>query len=215
MQLPRREQLASFDVDAQRTFTPLCPEELPVAGGEEIGPVLNAQAKLARYRLGSKDAHSPEATWVTHDPEMIGKPGVEGDNVEQYWPVHAVPGTDGFELVPHLPRPADYDFFVWKGVELDMHPDGACYHDRGERISTGVIEWLQARGVSHVLVGGLATDVCVRATALQLADAGFTVILNLSACRGIAKESTENALADMRAAGVHVIEDLSELEPTT
>lgn len=211
MKLPQRKHIASFDVDAQRTFTPLCPNELPVPGGDEIGPELNRQSRLAAYRLGSKDAHSPNSVWVTDDPAMTGKPGVAGDDVEEHWPVHAVPGTEGFELVPGLPRPADYDFFIWKGVELDMHPYGACYHDIAENMSTGVIEWLREREISHVLVGGLATDFCVNATALQLQKAGFQVILNRAACRGIAPESTEQALAEMAGAGIAIIEDVSEL----
>lgn len=212
MQLPDPNHVASFDVDAQRTFTPLCPDELPVDGGDGIGPELNRQAGLAAYRLGSKDAHSPQAVWVTDDPDMTGQPGVAGDNVEEHWPVHAVPGTEGFELLPGLPHPADYDFFVWKGVELDMHPYGACFHDIAEQMSTGVIEWLHARDVSHVLVGGLATDFCVKATALQLQKAGFQVVLNTAACRGIAPESTAQALEEMASAGIRVIDDLSELE---
>ena len=211
MQLPQRLFIASFDVDAQRTFTPLCPDELPVDGGDRIGPELNRQAGLAAWRLGSKDAHSPQAVWVTDDPDRIGQPGVAGDNVEEHWPVHAVPGTDGFELVPGLPRPAEYDFFVWKGVELDMHPYGACYHDIAEQMSSGVIEWLRAREVTHVLVGGLATDFCVKATALQLRRAGFTTILNRSACRGIAEDSTQAALDELRETGVIVIDQLDEL----
>ena len=213
MQLPDKRLVASFDVDAQRTFTPICPDELPVKGGDRIGPELNRQAELAGWRLGSKDSHSPKAVWVTDDPDLIGQPGVEGDNVEEHWPVHAVPGTEGFELVPDLPRPTDYDFFVWKGVELDMHPYGACFHDMAERMSTGVIEWLKARDISHVLVGGLATDFCVKATALQLRNAGFNTILNLSACRGIAEESTRQAIDDMRSAGIVTIESLKELVP--
>ncbi len=213
MQLPPIEKVASFDVDSQRTFTPICPDELPVEGGDGIGPELNRQAALARWRLGSKDSHSPKAVWVTEDPDKIGKPGVEGDNVEEHWPVHAVPGTEGFELVPGLPRPAEYDFFVWKGVELDMHPYGACYHDIAEKMSTGVVEWLKARQVSHVLVGGLATDFCVKATALQLRRASFDVLLNLAACRGIAEDSTGKALQEMRAAGVKTFENSTVLEP--
>ncbi|MFX5522361.1 isochorismatase family protein, partial [Acinetobacter baumannii] len=78
----------------------------------------------------------------------------------------------GFELLDELPRPIDYDFFVWKGVEPDLHPYGACYHDLAERRSTGVIEYLRQNGVSHVLVGGLALDYCVKNTALQLRRAG-------------------------------------------
>jgi nicotinamidase/pyrazinamidase len=212
MKLPEKRKVASFDVDAQRTFTPLCPDELPVDEGDEIGPELNRQAQFAAYRLGSKDSHSPQAVWVTEDPEMIGQPGVEGPNVEEHWPVHAVPGTEGFELVPGLPRPAEYDFFVWKGVELDMHPYGACYHDIPETMSTGVIEWLRERGVSHVLVGGLATDFCVWATARQLQAAGFQVILNTAACRGIAEDSVDKALDAMRSQGIELIDGCDELE---
>lgn len=212
MKLPDRQFIASFDVDAQCTFTELCPGELPVPGGQDIGPALNAQAALARWRLGSKDAHSPKAVWVTDDPTKIGLPGVAGKNVEEHWPVHAVPGTRGFELVPDLPPPSDYDFFIWKGVEPDMHPYGACYHDLAESMSTGVIEWLHGKAVSHVLVGGLATDYCVRATALQLRRAGFRAILNLSACRGIADDSTREALEEMRAAGVEIIKGLDAFD---
>ena len=213
IQLPPRAQVASFDVDAQKTFSPLCPDELPVPEGDRIAPELNRQAELAAWRLGSKDAHTPQAVWVTDDPELIGKPGVPGANVEEHWPVHAVPGTPGFELLPGLPHPAAYDFFVWKGVEPDMHPYGACYHDLAERRSTGVIEWLQARGVKCILVGGLATDYCVKATALQLRAAGFEVILNLGACRGIAPETTRAAMADMRGSGIQVVTSSSEIQP--
>ena len=210
MPLPEPERIASFDVDAQRTFTPICPDELPVPGGDEITDELNRQAELAGWRVGSKDAHSPNAVWVTEQADKIGRPGVAAKHAEEHWPVHAVPGTEGFELLPGLPHPADYDFFVWKGVEPDMHPYGACFHDLDERRSTGVIEWLRSKGITHVLVGGLATDYCVRQTALQLAGAGFQVLLNLAACRGIAAESTEQALDALRAAGVTVVQNSDE-----
>ncbi len=58
------QEIASFDVDAQKGFTFLCPEELPVIGGDEIGCELNAQKAFARYRLGSKDGHSAAAVWT-------------------------------------------------------------------------------------------------------------------------------------------------------
>lgn len=209
--LPAPDRVASFDIDAQCTFSPLCPDELPVPDGDAIVAELNLQARHAAYRLGSKDAHSPGAVWVTEDPDRIGQPGVPGDNVEEHWPVHAVPGTRGFELLPGLPRPADYDLFVWKGVELDMHPYGACYHDLAERMSTGVIEWLQARGVSHVLAGGLAADYCVKATVLQLCRAGFRVIVNRAATRGIDADGTRAAFAEMQAAGATLIDSSAAL----
>ncbi|GAB4201437.1 MAG: isochorismatase family protein [Wenzhouxiangellaceae bacterium] len=217
MRLPARDCIASFDVDAQCTFTELCPDELPVKGGQDIAAALNAQARLASLRVGSKDAHSPHALWITRNPDEIGQAPVQlpddSDktlaNMDVCWPPHAVPGTQGFELIPGLPPVTDYDYFVWKGVEVDMHPYGACYHDLAERLSTGVIEFLRAREITTVLVGGLATDYCVKTTALQLARAGFDVILNLAACRGIAEASCAQAISEMRAAGIQVVDQLS------
>jgi nicotinamidase/pyrazinamidase len=81
-------------------------------------------------------------------------------------------------------------------------------------MSTGVIEWLKAKDITHVLVGGLATDYCVKATARQLAEAGFRVILNRAACRGIAPDTTEAALDELRAVGVQLIDSVEALEPT-
>lgn len=208
--LPAREHIASFDIDAQNCFTPVCPDELPVPEGAEIVGELNAQAAYAACRVGSKDAHSPQAVWVATAEQPQFSP-VEGRDVDIRWNVHAVPGTKGFELIDGLPHPADYDYFVWKGVEPDMHPYGACYHDLGNRMSTGVIEYLRARGITHVLAGGLATDYCVKTTVLQLLDAGFTVVLNQAACRGIAPETTKSALAEMQAKGALLIPNAAAL----
>ncbi|MFP2769630.1 isochorismatase family protein [Oceanisphaera sp. KMM 10153] len=211
MKLPAKNRVASLDVDAQYTFTPVCPDELPVPGGDTIAGELNQQATLAAWRLGSKDAHSPQALWVSSDQHPPLSP-IAGANMDIRWPRHAVPGTRGFELLDGLPRPADYDFFVWKGVEPDMHPYGACYHDLAENMSTGMIEYLRDREVSTVLVGGLATDYCVRHTVLQLLDAGFSVVVNRSAIRGVADESSRHAIAEMLQHGAHFVHDSAQLE---
>ncbi|TQV72238.1 isochorismatase family protein [Aliikangiella marina] len=205
------ENTAAFDVDAQYTFTPECPKELPVAGGTEIVPALNQQAKLARLRVGSKDAHSPKAVWVAHEIQPMFSE-VKGDNVDIAWNEHAVPGTKGFELIDGLPRPAEYDFFVWKGIELDMHPYGACYHDLADQMSTGVIEYLKLNEIENVIVGGLATDYCVKTTACQLRSAGFNVIVNLSACRGIAEDTIASAIEEMKQQGIVIVENIEQLQ---
>ncbi|ART80972.1 isochorismatase family protein [Oceanisphaera avium] len=210
MQLPAKHYVASFDVDAQYTFTPACPDELPVSEGDTLGPELNAQAQFGAYRIGSKDAHSPHALWISHE-QAPPFSAIAGKNMDIRWPSHAVPGTKGFELLSELPHPADYDFFVWKGVEPDMHPYGACYHDLAERMSTGVIEFLQAKQVTTVLIGGLATDYCVRHTTLQLLKAGFKVIVNLAATRGVAPDSTAQALEEMTQAGAQLIANAAAL----
>ncbi len=206
-----RKHTAAFDVDAQNTFTPVCPQELPVLGGTEIVDELNVQAGFARLRLGSKDAHSPKAVWVA-DAENPSLSAIEGEpNADLRWPVHAVPGTKGFDLIDGLPDVASFDFFVWKGVEPNMHPYGACYHDLGNRMSTGVIEYLRAQGINTVLVGGLATDYCVKNTALQLLQADFEVIVNLAASRGVAPDTTAQAIDEMRTVGITIIDSAAAL----
>ncbi len=202
---------ACFDVDAQYTFTPVCPQELPVPGGDEIAAELNAQAQFAAVRVGSKDAHSPHAVWVADEKHPQFSP-VAGDNVDIHWVQHAVPGSKGFELLATLPHPADYDFFVWKGVELDMHPYGACYHDLRDRLSTGVIEYLRAHQIQTVIVGGLATDYCVKTTVMQLRRAGFEVVVNLGACRGINKDTIDAAIKEMKNADVRFVATAAELQ---
>lgn len=208
--LEQKHAVASFDVDCQYTFTPECPGELPVPGGMDIVDELNLQAGKAAYRLGSKDAHHATAVWVADQQHPQFTP-LQGDNVDQYWVPHAIIGTKGFESIAGLPVITEYDFFVWKGIELDMHPYGVCYHDLANRLSTGVIEFLRDKEVTTVIVGGLATDYCVKTTVLQLLAAGFQVIVNLGACRGIAKETIAIAQQEMELAGARFVESANDI----
>ena len=184
MQLPEKKYIASFDIDAQNTFTPVCPDELPVAEGDTIAPELNAQAQFASLRLASRDAHSRCALWISD--------------------------TKGFDFIDGLDEAA-YNYQVFKGIEADKHPYGACYHDLKDTLSTGAIEYLRCHGITTVICGGLATDYCVKNTVLQLKAAGFDVILNKAACRGIAPETIESAMQEMAAAGVKFVECAKEL----
>lgn len=211
MKLPEKKFIASLDIDAQNTFTPVCPDELPVKGGDEIAGELNAQAAFARLRCASRDAHSPKALWLSSKEHPPMTPISGHKDLDLYWPGHAIVGTKGFDFIKGLSESA-YDFQVFKGVEIDKHPYGACYHDLKDTLSTGLIEYLKNNGITTVICGGLATDYCVKTTALQLKKAGFEIILNLAACRGIAEATTAAALAEMKAAGVKIISRASELE---
>jgi nicotinamidase/pyrazinamidase len=199
-----KQFIASLEVDAQNGFTEHCPDELPVPEGHKIAAALNAQAKLAAYRIGSKDAHPANPEWLASEAHPIFSL-LNKKNMQHYWPKHCVPGTEGFKLVEGLPHPSEYDYYVWKGIEPDMHPYGACYHDLQEKLSTGLIEFLLYKNITTVLVGGLATDYCVKTSVLQLLKAGFRVILNLAACRGLDPVSTEEAIEQMQNAGVEVV----------
>jgi nicotinamidase/pyrazinamidase len=208
--IPSKFFVASLDVHAQYTFTQDCKDELPVEGGTEIVDELNAQARLASVRIGSKEAHHPEAIWVANaeHPELSR---IEGENVDVRWKAHAMPGTKGFELIAGLPKITEYDYFSWQGIELNMHPYGACYHDIAEKLSTGVIEFLTCKNILTVLVGGLATDYCVKTKVLQLLQAGFNVVVNLAACRGIQAKTIEDAIDEMRTLGALFVNNASEL----
>lgn len=208
---PGMEMIVSIDVDAQQTFTPLCPSELPVSGGDEIVAELNAQAALADLRVMTKDAHSPSAKWLvgSHD-EMLRPTGMR--NADLTWVSHAMVGTKGFDLLDGLPDVGGYDYCVWKGVDPELHPYGACFHDIEERLSTGLLEWLAAKNAQTVLVGGLATDYCVKQTVLQLLKGGsWRVIVNAAACRGIAPETVEAAWREMQTAGAVVLKNAQEI----
>lgn len=209
--LPEKKYIAAFDIDCQNTFTPVCPNELPVAEGDQIVDELNAQAKFASLRIASRDAHSMNALWLVDKAHPIYSP-VEGNHpdVDIHWPAHAIIGTKGFDFIAGL-NPQAYDFQVYKGIEPDKHPYGACYHDLRNKLSTGAIEYLRNNGITTVICGGLATDYCVKNTVLQLKAAGFEVILNLAACRGIAPETVEAAIQEMKIAGVKIIVSAAEL----
>ena len=72
-------------------------------------------------------------------------------------------GLKVFEFITGL-DPKNYDFQVYKGIEIDKHPYGACYHDLANTLSTGAIEYLREHGITTVICGGLATDYCVKNT---------------------------------------------------
>lgn len=207
-----KHHTASLDVDPQRGFTPLCPDELPVPEGDRIAAELNAQAAFARFRVVSREDHPAEAPWVAASPEEVLTP-VPGDypDLDVKWPAHCVVGTEGNRLIPGLPEPDAYDLVVRKGMDPYKHPYGACYHDQGEKESTGLIEWLRAQDISSVVVGGLATDYCVKTSVLQLLRAGFRVIVNLGGCRGVDAGTSQAAIAEMHAAGAEFVAGSAEL----
>lgn len=201
-------QTASHNVDPQNGFTPLCPNELPVPDGDNIVVELNKQNSLAKYKTVSKDMHPTNAIWIANENQpqfsVIGKP-----DVDIAWESHCMSGTFGSELISGLPKISEYDFFVAKGFEPDMHPYSSCYHDLNKRISTGLIEWYDYNNVKTVIVGGLAlnveeTPLCVGTTIIDLCDAGFKVILNMGATRGLGTDDGRKKFIDMLIENYHI-----------
>lgn len=211
---------AVFAVDMQKGFTNACPDELPVPGGEKLVEPFMRLVGMTDHLVGSKDAHPPNAIWIASeehpqfskiDKKALSKDPIDNWDVDIYWKAHCVVGTKGFELIDGMPEVCDFDFFVYKGVEPNMHPYGACFHDiEGWALSTGVVEWLLYHKIYTVVVAGLATDYCIANTAMQLARNYFDVVVCLEACAGVSEETTKMAIERMKK--YHTIPLLPEQE---
>ncbi|KPC17475.1 Uncharacterized protein AC499_0677 [Pseudomonas amygdali pv. lachrymans] len=105
----------------------------------------------------------------------------------------------------------DYSLQIFKGLDPLCHPYGAAHADVQNKQSTGVIEFLRAKGIARVIVGGLAYDYCVKTTALQLASAGFEVIIPLEAVRAISQETADQATQELKAAGVIIVNTVADI----
>ena len=107
----------------------------------------------------------------------------------------------------------EYDFFIYKGVERDMHPYSPCYHDLAKKISTGIIEKAKQDHISTFILNGLALNYCLGSAALDLKDAGFEVIVNLGATRGIGtEEEITNYIQMLKTKGIIIINSADELQ---
>lgn len=184
-----RTGTALIVVDVQRDF---CEGgSLAVTGGAEV-------AGRISDRLA--DAHGYDAVVATRDHHIDpGSHFAEQPDFVDSWPPHCVVGTEGVEFHDRL-RFRDFDAVFDKGEYA------AAYSGFEGRAGdgSGLAEWLRARGIGRVEVCGIATDYCVRATALDAADAGFqtTVLLDLTAA--VAPERVPAVVQEWEDAGIVV-----------
>jgi len=170
-------------IDVQNDFTP--GGALAVPHGDDVVPRINELMASGRYALvvATRDWHPPDhGSFATHDP-----PGP--------WPVHCVQGTPGAELHEALDRDG-IDRIVDKGQ--DPGTEGYSGFD-----ATGLERMLREQGVDAVTVVGLATDYCVRHTALDALREGFAVTVDSAAARPVDVHpgDGDRALQEIRAAG--------------
>ena len=153
-------------VDAQRGFTDLCPNELPVPGGLEIVPAINRLLEMAWARI--------DASLDWHPPDHRSFHG-RRDNL---YPPHCVVGTPGVEFLPGLHT--DRFQTLWrKGFD----PDFEAYAITAQH--PGFAALLRAGGIDTVAICGLAGNICCFFAALDLRRDGFRVLLVEDASAGI------------------------------
>jgi nicotinamidase/pyrazinamidase len=171
-------------VDFQNDFTP--GGALAVPDGDQVAGRLNALAASGDYDLvvATRDWHPPDH----------GSFSAQGG----IWPEHCVAGTSGAELHPALDAER-VDVIVDKG--RDPSTEGYSGFD-----GTDLATILRDRGIDRITVAGLATDYCVRATALDALREGFAVTLDTAGSRGIDAQpgDVDRALDEVRTAGGEV-----------
>jgi nicotinamidase/pyrazinamidase len=171
-------------VDFQNDFTP--GGALAVPDGDQIADRVNELAVDPRYDLvvATRDWHPPDHGSFTDQ----GGP----------WPVHCVADSEGAQLHPSLARER-VDVIVDKG----QNPGTEGYSGFDE---TPLEELLRSRGIDRLTVVGLATDYCVKNTALDALRLGFDVTVDSDAVRGVDMNEgdSEKALDEVREAGAKV-----------
>ena len=191
-----RAQRGLIVVDVQNDFVE--GGSLGVTGGREVAGRISEHlaAHAGDYAViaASRDWHHAGDSNGGHFHE----PG-EDPNYVTTWPVHCVQGQPGSDYAPELETSA-VTHHVVKGMGVQAYSAFEGIADGGERL----LDVLKAAGVTEVDVTGIATDYCVRATALDAREAGFTVRLLAGLHAGVAPASSAAALEELAAAGVEV-----------
>ena len=167
---------------------------VPIANRlQAVFPLVVARRIGIRSNHGSFAANHPGKK-VFEQIDLNGLP-------QTLWPVHCVQGTTGAELGTGLQRERIAKIFP-KGTDAGIDSYSGLF-DNGHRKSTGLGEWLKAKGVTEVFVCGLATDYCVKFTALDAAQTGFKTHFIEDASRGVnlGPNDVKNAIAEMNRAG--------------
>lgn len=171
-----------------------------VDGGAEVafklGRLLHEWSQADRastdwtHVVATRDHHIDPGRHFSDQPDFVTS-----------FPVHCVANTDGAALHPNL-DPQPFDAVFLKGE----HDAGFSGFDGTEPGGKGLAEWLRAHDVDQVDIAGIATDYCVRATALDARKEGLQARVLTNFCAGVAPDSTERALTEMSTAGVGIVE---------
>jgi nicotinamidase/pyrazinamidase len=193
-------------IDVQNDF---CPGgSLAVEDGDAVLSVINRIMPVFPHVAATQDWHPPDhVSFASRHPGRKPLDMVSADGIEQVlWPDHCVQGTRGAELHPRLDA-RHIGLVLRKGMRpmLDSY---SAFFENDHRTDTGLRFWLKGMRLREIVLCGLATDYCVRASALDARRAGFHVTLVRDACRGVdfPRGSVEKALAEMEKAGVRIVE---------
>jgi nicotinamidase/pyrazinamidase len=165
---------------------------LAVAGGGAVAAAISeylaAEGGSYAHMVASRDYHIDPGGHFSDHPDFAGS-----------WPPHCVVGTPGARFHPSLDT-GPLEVVFSKGAHAAAYSAFEGADDAG----TPLADWLRQRGVDALDVAGIATDYCVRATALDAAREGFATRVLLGLTAGVDPVTTEEALAALREAGAEL-----------
>jgi nicotinamidase/pyrazinamidase len=192
-------------IDLQNDFVP--GGALPVLGGNLVVPVANRLLSKFNWNIATQDWHPPNhLCFAENHPGK--KPGdiIELAGATQIlWPVHSVQGTPGAAFLPDLDT-RKIQKVIQKGLdpEIDSY---SGFFDNARKKATGLADYLSKLHITHLFIMGLATDYCVKFTALDAIQLGFQVTLIQDGCRGVDLNpgDVHRALNSLRDGGVKFV----------
>ena len=196
-------------IDIQNDFLP--GGRLAVPAGDEIIPLVNALQLRFDLVVATQDWHP--AGHQSFASSHTGRAQFEQIDLhglpQVLWPDHCTQASDGAALAPAL-QTERIEALFRKGMnpEIDSY---SAFFDNGHRKSTGLADYLRGRGVTEVVVAGLAADYCVYYSALDALAAGFATTVITDATRAISAEGWAAAQADLTARGGRLVASLALL----
>lgn len=192
-------------VDIQNDFLP--GGALAVKNGDEVVAVANNLMHQFELVVATQDWHPRNhRSFASQHPGRNAGEVTTLDGLPQVlWPDHCIQGTRGASLHEDL-NTERIDHVVRKGTSPNIDSYSGFF-DNDHRQATGLARWLDDQGVASVAVMGLATDYCVKFTALDAVGLGLNTALIEDGCRGVDLNDgdVDRAIAEMRAAGVRIV----------
>lgn len=180
---------------------------LAVPGGDEVIPLANQLQETFDHVIATQDWHPHDHTSfaANHASYSVGDV-IEVEHIQQIlWPVHCVQNTKGAEFHGDLHIDKIKKIFH-KGTDKNIDSYSAFF-DNAHLKSTGLVDYLREQQIDEVYIMGLATDYCVKFSALDAAHLGLKVYVIQDACRAVKlhEDDEAQAFAEMKAAGVTLI----------
>jgi nicotinamidase/pyrazinamidase len=180
---------------------------LAVPGGDDVVPLANELQSHFDLVVATQDWHPRDhmSFASNHHGHKAGEILEVNGMAQVLWPDHCIQHTKGAEFHPLLRTEAVHKV-VHKGVDKKIDSYSAFF-DNAHLRSTGLVDYLRHEQVADVYIMGLATDYCVKYSALDAQHSGFKVYVIKDACRGVELKpgDSEQAFQEMRAAGVTLV----------